>query len=71
VIASELLTAGGQAALAIIVAVIGFLLNKRSKEIQVNVDGRLTTTLEEVGELKKQVGALEKALVTARAAEAE
>jgi hypothetical protein len=38
----------GQAGLAVLVAVVGFLLNRKSNQIHVLVDGRLSNALEQI-----------------------
>jgi hypothetical protein len=59
----------GQGLLAALVALIGFILNRRTKQIQVNVDGRLGKALQELDDQQKafslaltRISALETAL---------
>jgi hypothetical protein len=48
----------GQALIAVLVAVIGYVLHRKSSHIEVMVDGRMTSALAEITELRTEVAAL-------------
>lgn len=55
-VASEVTTLLGQAAIGVLVAVIGYLLNRKVKEVHVLVNAQMNAALTRIAELEKKLG---------------
>jgi hypothetical protein len=56
-IASALTTSAGQAGLAVLVLIVGYVLHRKEREIKVLVDGRLDEALQEIKSLQDKLDA--------------